>query len=325
MVRPGPVPKAIRIAAPSGASAELAVVALPDATPRAAEAVATDGRPTLVLADWLSPRAQELLRTRGIGYLDSTGNVEINLSDPGLYISRRGATRNPAPQPSKSPNVRGPKAWTLLRTLAETRPPFGIRDLAAAIGVDPGYVSRVLGVLEQELLVTRTPRGPVTAVEWEGVLRRCASTYSLFDSNTTSTWVASSGPERFLGDIAGKRAGIWAVTGSFAAARIAPVAAPEVAVVYAEDVDRLSRAGRLLPTTRGANVIVAEPYAPIVFDRTVKERGVPYVSVAQVALDCLTGSARMPAEGEAVLAWMRKHEPRWRVAKLGGRLNERGS
>ena len=57
-------------------------------------------------------------------------------------------------------------------------------------------------MLEQELHVTREPRGPVTEVEWEGVLRRVASTYSLFDSNKTSTWVASAGPERLLVDLA---------------------------------------------------------------------------------------------------------------------------
>ena len=38
----------------------------------------------------------------------------------------------------------------------------------------------------------------------------------------------------------------------------------------------------------------------------------PCVSVAQIALDCLTGSARMPAEGEAVVKWMRRDESRWR-------------
>ncbi|MPZ87752.1 MAG: hypothetical protein GEU81_06685 [Nitriliruptorales bacterium] len=191
--------------------------------------------------------------------------------------------------------------------------------------VDAGYVSRVLAVLEQEILLTRTPRGPVTAVEWEGVLRRCAATYSLFDSNPTSTWVATGGPERFLADLAGKRAGEWAITGSFAAARLAPVAAPEIAVLYAEDVDRLTRAGRLLPTTRGANVIVAEPYDAIVFDRTVIEGSETYVSVVQVAMDSRTGNARMPAEGEAVIAWMRKNEPRWRTGRLQPRRTKRSA
>jgi hypothetical protein len=129
-----------------------------------------------------------------------------------------------------------------------------------------------------------------------------------------------------LADFAGKRTGRWAITGSIAASRLAPVAAPEVAVIYAEDPDRLALAGRLLPATRGANVVVAEPYDPIVFERTVSS-GVDntYASTAQVALDCLTGNGRMPAEGEAVLAWMRKNERRWRSASIGPRRKTRST
>lgn len=306
----------IRIASPSGTSAEIDVVRLADATPRSVAALKESAGPTLVITDWLSGRAQDLLRSRGLSFMDATGNAEIRLREPGLYIRTQGASRNPTPTPTKDPTVRGPKAWALLRTLAEVPPPIGVRELAEAVSVDAGYVSRVLGVLERELLVTRTPRGPVTSVEWEGVLRRAATTYSLFDSNETSTWVATGGPERFLTDLAGKRTGRWAITGSFAAARTAPVAAPELAVVYADDVERVVRAGRLLPATRGTNVTVAKPYDPVVFDRVVTSGGETYVSTAQVALDCLTGNGRMPAEGEAVLAWMRKNEPRWRTGTL---------
>ena len=130
--------------------------------------------------------------------------------------------------PTKGPSLRGPKAWALLRTLAEVPPPLGVRELAEAVDVDAGYVSRLFAVLEDELLVTRTPRGPVTGVEWEGVLRRCdIDLFAVFDSNVTSTWVATGGPSDLLADLAGKRAGRWAITGSFAAARVAPVAAPE--------------------------------------------------------------------------------------------------
>ncbi|HEV2068608.1 MAG TPA: helix-turn-helix domain-containing protein [Acidimicrobiales bacterium] len=299
------------------------LVPISDATPRSVGALAPSEGPTLVVADWLSDRARALLRARGVSFIDATGNAEVGLSEPGLFVRTEGARRNPSPKQTKGPSLRGAKAWALLRTLAEVPPPLGVRELAEAVDVDAGYVSRVLSVLEQELLVTRAPRGPVTEVEWQGVLRRVASTYSFVDSNKTSTWVASAGPERLLADLAGKRAGKWAITGSFAASRLAPVAAPEVAVIYAEDPDRLARTGRLLPAARGANVVVAEPYDPIVFERTVNSGGDTYASTAQVALDCLTGNGRMPAEGEAVLAWMRKNERRWRSASIDPRRKTR--
>lgn len=314
----------IRIIAPGGATAELEVTSLKDASPRSVAELGTRNGPTLVVADWLSDRSRALLRESGASYVDATGNTEVRLSEPGLFVRTEGARRNPSPLPTKGPSLRGPKAWALLRTLAEVPPPIGVRELAESVDVDAGYVSRALRVLEDELLVTRTPRGPVTKLDWEGLLRRATTTYGSFDANETSTWVAPGGPDRFLADLAAKRAGRWAITGSFAASRLAPVAAPEVAMVYAEDVERVSRAGRLLPARRGTNVILAEPFEPIVFERTVTSGVDTYVSTAQVALDCLTGNARMPAEGEAVLTWMHKNEPRWRNGTLRPR-SKRGS
>ena len=95
-----------------------------------------------------------------------------------------------------------------------------------------------------------------------------------------------------------------------------PVAAPEMAIVYTDDPERLAKAARLLPAKTGANVVLAEPYDPIVFSRCREANGVRSVSIAQAAIDCLTGPGRMPAEGEALLAWMRRNESRWRASSL---------
>ena len=202
----------------------------------------------------------------------------------------------------------------MLRTIAEVTPPYGVQQLADAVRVDAGYVSRVLKVLADELLIERQPRGPITSVDWEGVLRKLATTYSLFGSNDTTTWVASGGPQQLLDDLTARRAGRWAVTGSFATTTIAPVAAPEVAVIYTDDAERVAQAGRLLPATTGANVVLAIPYDDIVFTRTRTAAKVPFVSIAQAAVDALSGSGRMPAEGEALLDWMRRNPTRWQAS-----------
>jgi hypothetical protein len=174
----------------------------------------------------------------------------------------------------------------------------------------------MLQVLADELVIERAPRGPVTSAEWEPLLRKITSTYSLLDANTTSTWIAAAGPERLVDDLSGLRVGRWAVTGSLVASAVSPVAAPEMAVIYTDDAERLAKAARLLPAKTGANVVLAEPYDPIVFERVRDADGVQSVSIAQAAIDCLTGPGRMPAEGEALLAWMRRNEPRWRLAGL---------
>jgi hypothetical protein len=314
-----------RITAPSGAAVDVEVKALRDGAPRSVVKLPDPDGPTIAFADWLSPRARDLLRSRGMSFLDTTGNTEIKVTEPGLFIRTSGADRNPTPKTTSGPRLRGPKAWALLRTLAEVPPPFGVRELAEAVDVDAGYVSRVVRVLADEVLVTRAPRGPITEVYWEGVIRTAATTYSFFDANETSTWVTTSGPDRLIDDLSGRRAGRWAVTGSFAAARLAPIAAPELAAIYTDDPDRIAKAGRLLPATRGANVVLAIPYDQIVLDRTVDAGVVTYVSTAQVALDCLTGNARMPAEGEALIAWMKKNESRWRTGTLAPRAKRRSA
>jgi hypothetical protein len=61
-----------------------------------------------------------------------------------------------------------------------TSPPVGLRELAKRAGVDPGYASRVVDFLDREALVTRTTRGPITTVDWQGLLRRWSQEYSPF-------------------------------------------------------------------------------------------------------------------------------------------------
>jgi len=174
----------------------------------------------------------------------------------------------------------------------------------------------MLQSLAADRLIERAPRGPVAAVAWEPLIRRIVSSYSMFDSNETSTWVASSGPAQLLDDLAGKNVRRWAVSGSFAASGLISVTAPTVAVVYTDDAERLAKLARLLPTDAGANVVVAEPFDRVVFDRLRTDGSYPTVSVAQTAIDLLTGNARMPSEGDALLEWMRRHESEWRSSQL---------
>lgn len=278
-----------------------------------------DNGDTMVVASWLSPRTRELLRDQGVSYIDLTGNVDVELESPVAVLRLTGSDRDPAPRLRTGPSLRGPKAWALLRTLVEVAPPYTAGDLASALGVDDGYVSRALQVLADGRLIERKPRSAVTAVDWEATLRRIISSYTLFGSNQTSTWIATAGPSQLVDDLVDRRAGRWAVSGSLVASSVAPVAAPEIAVVFTNDAERLATAGRLLPATVGANVIVAEPYDPIVFARGTTIRGtVPAVSITQAAIDLLTGPGRMPQEGEALLAWMRRNTAGWQAPKLSG-------
>ena len=309
----------LTVQAPDGTATTVYVIAADRFEPRDLERWRVPGDGTsVVAASWVSPRTRELLRDLGAGFIDATGNVELRLATPTLYLRTDGADRDPNPPPRKGPSLRGARAWALLRTLIEVTPPYTAGDLSADLGLDDGYVSRSGPVLVDERLVERLPRGPVTAVSWEPLLRRLADSYSMLDANQTTTWIATAGPAQLLRDLADKRVGRWAVTASFVASAIAPVAAPEIAVIYTEDPERVAKTARLLPATSGANVILAAPYDPIVLRRGRMLADVPAVSVAQAAIDALTGPGRMPSEGEALVAWMRRNETSWRATKLAG-------
>ena len=271
----------------------------------------------LVVAPWLSPRTQELLADQGVNFADLTGNVRINLENFGLYIRLQGATRNPEPRPRGQVSLRGAKAARLLRLLVDVRPPYGVRDLAAAAGLALGYTSRLLAALDREGLIERSRRGAVEDVDIVGLLRRWAESYEVFKTNATTTFVAPAGVGAALRRLAQApvvRTPV--VTGSFAAVELAPIAAPTLLVAYTEDPSAVAAALNLLPAEEGPNVALLRPYDSVVWQRTTRGDDVEYAAPSQVVVDCLTGTGRMPAEGQAVLAWMVANEGEWRLGSL---------
>jgi hypothetical protein len=273
--------------------------------------------PILVVAPWLSPRTRELLVERGLSFIDLTGNAQVRLENPALYVSSQGATRDPAPLIRGRARVRGPKAGRVIRLLADVRPPYGVREIASRTGVAIGYVSRLLDTLDGDGLVDRSKRGTVEVLDVPGVLRRFADSYDVFKTNSAKPFLAPAGAQRASEELAeAARARRMAVTGSFAAVRLAPVAAPAMLLVYTDDVESVALELDWLPADVGANVVLLRPYDPVVWERTIGE-GLLYAAPSQIALDCLTGNGRMPAEGEALLVWMSENEPLWRLPSIG--------
>lgn len=273
--------------------------------------------PILLVAPWLSPRTRDLLAAEGVNYIDLTENALVHLENPALFIQSQGADRDPSPAPRGKARVRGPKAGRLIRTLVDVRPPYGVRELAEAMGLAPGYISRLLDALDDDALVERSKRGRVESVDIAGLLRRWTENYELFSSNDAATFLAPRGVAQTFPALADLSAtGPRAVTGSFAVVRYAPVAAPALLIVYSETPNALATALEMIPADAGTNVVVLRPFDPVVWERTVEQDGVRYVAPSQVVMDCLTGNGRMPSEGEALLNWMIENEQEWRLSSL---------
>ncbi len=278
------------------------------------EAVHGPADARLVIAPWLSPGAREALEAGGWGYVDLTGNLSLVLNEPRVALRAQGLDRNPFPGASAARGLRGPKAAGVVRALCDVRPPHELGVIARVARVSISYVSRLLSTLEKEGLIDRPPRGRVLDVDVPALLRRWSLEHSFLEANACMRLAAPSDPrslERSLTRL-GQDTGKWAVTGSLGAVRLAPVATPTLLMAYVERPEVAADRLGLLPAEIGANVILAVPFNPVVFDRTWRRDGIRYVAPPQIAADCLGGPGRMPAEGEGLLEWMARHEGGWR-------------
>jgi hypothetical protein len=272
--------------------------------------------PILAVAPWLSRKTQELLKAEGVNYLDLTGNALIRLDNPALYIETQGALRDPSPPARNKARVQGPKAGRLIRLLVDVRPPYGVRELAGSADLALSYVSRLLDTLDDEALVERFERGRVKTIDVPGLIRRWVATYDVFRANKAQRYLAPRGAANALEQLREVSVTRAAVTGSFAASRIAPVAAPTLLTVYADDPRVAADSLGLIPADHGANIAILLPFDPVVWERTSVVDGITYVAPSQAAADCLTGNGRMPAEGDALLQWMTENESLWRLRTL---------
>ena len=272
----------------------------------------TPDQPVLVAAPFISRRTQERLKEKGFGYADLTGNVRLTLSQPGLFIETTGASENPEPQLRDRKSLKGAKAGRLIRALCDFRPPIGLRDLAKRAGVDAGYASRVVEFMNREALVARATRGPVMSVEWPALLKRWSQEYSPFQRQRSAMYLAPRGLSAILEKL--KNTSMrFGVSGSWAAAQVAPIAPPRLLLVYVDRPAAIASELDLRPADAGANVALATPFDPVVYERTSKKNGITIVGLSQVAADLLTSPGRGPNEAESLMEWMREHEDSWRA------------
>ncbi len=271
----------------------------------------------LVVAPWMSPRTQVRLAEGGINFLDLTGNVGIQLERPAALVRTTGASHDPTPPPASAVSMRGVMAGRVVRLLVDVRPPYTPSDIARASGASVPYVSRLLTALDGEALIERGPRGVVLKVDWSGLLSRRAETYQLFGTNTARGYLSPTGARNAVRELAELPAVAYrAVTGSFAASQRAPVAAPTQLVLYVDDFEAIATPLGLLPADEGADVVLLQPYDFVVTDRLDRVDNLRVVAPSQLALDCLSGNGRMPAEGQALLGWMDEHQSLWRQDSL---------
>lgn len=286
----------------------------------------------LLVAPFIPRSAREFLREGGWSYLDLTGNARVVLDEPGLFIERSGATSNPW-RPSSIPvSVKGPKAGRVVRALADYRRPLGVRELAGIARVSAGYASRLLVLFERNGLVERAlpsrdmtqveteatelrlteRRGPVTKVDWAGLIELWTQSYSLLRTNEARYFLEPRGIDSFLEKL--KSASFrYALTGAAAAAVVAPRAAVRLVTCFVDDLSDAARLTELTSVEGTGNVVLLEPFDEVVFARTRGKDTRTYAAMSQVLADLATSPGRPAAEVDALKDWMRRSEAEWRL------------
>jgi hypothetical protein len=107
------------------------------------------------------------------------------------------------------------------------------------------------------------------------------------------------------------RAG-YVVSGSWAANVLTPIAPTRLLLCCADDVPALAKRLELRQVDAGMNVVLAQPFDPVVAERTSKRDGLTIAAPSQVVADLLTSPGRGPNKAEALIEWMRKNENAWR-------------
>lgn len=270
-------------------------------------------RPMLV-ARYLSSQQQRVLQERGVAYADATGNLHLTSEDPLILLSDRGASADPWRGPGRpKTSLKGLPAAKLVRALADFVPPYSVADLAGLAATSLGSAYRLVDYLADEGVLTRAHRGPITGVDWPELLRRWSQDARYLDTTTTRGFLEPRGLDSLVEKLGNqtppKR---YAASSSLAAQAYAPYAEARLGLIYTDDPVTLASGLGLRPVETGANVLLATPRSPVVFERTSTWRDITIVAPSQAAADLLGGPGRNPAEGDYLLDWMKENEDAWR-------------
>lgn len=274
----------------------------------------TERPPTLLLiARYLAPATRERIVKAGAGYIDATGNLYLASDSPPMVLRDRGADKDPWRGPGRPrETLKGPPAARVVRALVDFTPPYAVPELAARAGTSTGAAYRAVTFLEQQELIVRAQRGPITGVRWRAILERWSRDYEFAESNTVATFLEPRGLQALQDRLRTLNNLDYVITGSLAVENAAQYAPARLAMIYVRDIAAAAAQLGLRATTTGSNVVLAAGDYDVVFERTRHVDDLRCAALSQVAVDLLNGPGRNPSEALELLDWMERNESAWR-------------
>lgn len=254
-----------------------------------------------IFTDYVSPKLAEELRTLGVNFVDTVGNISIEIPDSRLLLEIRKVSENPFAQrgrPLKS--LAGDPSARVVRGLLDLWAPIKASRLIAETGASRASVYRTLEYLESQRYITRSSPGTVESLQIGDLVRETSEQFGFGKTGTTFGYIAPRGIENVLEKLASTKAN-FALTGSAAATLLKPVAQTMQLMLYSQERDTLARELGLREVNSGGDVFINIPESDLVFQRTQTLDSLACVSTAQIAIDLASGPGRNPQEAEALI------------------------
>lgn len=267
----------------------------------------------MVVARYLSQPSRDWLTERDIAFVDATGNMRIKLDSPALFIRDVGAEKDPWRGPGRPRGtLKGEPPAKVVRALVDYAPPYSVPQLVSLAESSSGPTYRVVELLDELGLISRSEKGPIVEVAWRKLLERWSLDYGLQQTNSVRSYLQPRGLQNLMERLPTVSNVRYALTGSLAAARWAPYAPAKLAILYTDDSEALAEQCDLRQVDVGANVLIAPAKFDVVFSRSDVFEGIRYVAPSQAVVDLLTGPGRSPAEATALMDWMERNVDKWR-------------
>ncbi|RJP27256.1 MAG: hypothetical protein C4536_14005 [Actinobacteria bacterium] len=261
----------------------------------------------LILSDYLSKEKREECKGAGISFIDLSGNAYI--SHEGIYIEREGF-------PDKYPERRlgrGPfsdKASLILRIALEERSrSWGVREMAQAAELDPGFVSRMMRELEIRGYFGKEGR-KFRLLDAKSLLEDWVSAYDYRKNEEHGYFCLADDPGEILDrlrDVEGDKSLSYALSFQAGANLVAPHSVYHEVHIYLRDESgrkSLEQRLKLREVERGANVILCHPhYKHSAFHQMHQVDGLWVVSDLQLYLDLF----KYPLRGLEQAEYLYKH------------------
>ena len=243
----------------------------------------------ILIAKYLSEEKRKECKEMGVNFLDLSGNFFLEYGDE-LHIERAGFP-NRFPEIRKGRSPFSDKASLLLRAMLKKGKPWGVRELAHEVRLNPGYVSRMFKELEKLRYLMRID-SKVRLKNQKSILEDWIHHYDYKKNRFFKYHSLVKSPQEILDKL--KRMNIservsYALGFHAGASLIAPHAAFNEVHIYISDEqssgffkNRLD----LKSVDQGANVILVSPYyRHSVFYDMQKINGLVVVSDIQLYLD----------------------------------------